>query len=208
MTVALAALSGLLLVVLVVTAVSLRLQKLHHAENLVATEKSLTAMGVELESLRDAAAEAQDRLNSWRSASETSERLRLEREWAELAGPSVPLPAPWDGTLGAALATELEIIRETVGTPSTLEVVGAGTARETAGRFPLALSAEFLRAAARASDEMRVRLDGNVVVSGTSDACPDLSQLQETVRRAGARLQVDSTDGGFTATLRFDGDDA
>ena len=49
------------------------------------------------------------------------ERLRTERTWAELAGPSVPLPVPWDGTVWAAVAIELEMIREEIGTPSRLE---------------------------------------------------------------------------------------
>jgi hypothetical protein len=49
------------------------------------------------------------------------ERLRLEREWRDVAGPAAPLPSAWDGTVAAALAVELEIVREVVGTPSTLD---------------------------------------------------------------------------------------
>src|SRR5262245_57358643 len=37
------------------------------------------------------------------------ERVRLEREWREVTGIPVPLPQPWDGSIRAALAVELEI---------------------------------------------------------------------------------------------------
>lgn len=50
------------------------------------------------------------------------ERVRLAREWHDLAGATVPLPVSWEDPVAAALAIELELIRESIGTPSRFEV--------------------------------------------------------------------------------------
>lgn len=50
------------------------------------------------------------------------ERVRLEREWHDIAGAAAPAPVSWDDPVAAALAIELELIRESIGTPSQLEV--------------------------------------------------------------------------------------
>src|SRR5262245_58863232 len=60
------------------------------------------------------ATDAEDRLAAADTLWEL-ERVRLEREWREFTGIPTPLPESWDGSIRAALAVELELIREVIG---------------------------------------------------------------------------------------------
>jgi hypothetical protein len=95
------------------------------------------------------------------------ERLRIEREWLDVVGPGIDLPQEWDGTIAAVVATELAVIRETIGTPSELTLrsptappnpaVAAVTAR---------ISVEMLRTLARSGEEMDVVLTSETLTVG------------------------------------------
>lgn len=216
MTVALAALSAALAVALTLVTAVLMSQRRALRERVAAEEAGRTLAESALAEARDEAVEAvenlerlQRALHGRMAAVESGERLRIEREWCELAGPEAALPAPWDGTLSCVVANELEIIREIVGTPSTLEIVGGqdgqGGHDQGVDRERLGLGAEFVREAARASDEMRVRVGGDLVVFGTASTLPPLDGTRAAAERAGAELVVEPAEGGFVATLRFSG---
>ena len=146
------------------------------------------------------------RLGAARREAEVAERLRLQREWAELAGPGAALSVGWDASLACTVACELEIIREVVGTPATVETV-AGDRPPEGPR--LALAAEFLRAAALDADEMQVEVGDTVVVEASSGPpgrpgpTPHLESITALVRDTGADVSIQATDGGFTAILSF-----
>lgn len=219
MTVALAALSAALAVALVLAITRLRAESARLKDRVAAEEaareraESAAARSAgDAEQARRSLEEVQRSVRGSMAAVESGERLRIEREWSELAGPSATLPAAWDGTLACVVANELEIIREVVGTPSTLEIDGSTGARAdgahagdggTRDGQMLVLSAEFVREAARASDEMRVRVAGDVVVFGSAGSIPSLGGTRAAAERAGADLMVEAAEGGFVATLRF-----
>lgn len=150
------------------------------------------------------------------------ERIRLEREWRDVAGPAAPLPEPWDGTVRAALAVELEIIREVVGTPSSLDgppppdgTPDQSPAPATATAAPaVRLGAELLRELARSGDEMFVDVsdDGpgiaisvRTVASDKSADDPGLLRLSAAAGSAGGRLEWSPATDGIVAQLRFPG---
>jgi hypothetical protein len=137
------------------------------------------------------------------------ERLRLEREWAEVAGTPAPTPVPWDRGLRAAIAVELEIIREVIGTPSQLEpaVQSEDTNPETALAATL-LATEVLRRLAHVGDEMMVSVsaDADVSVAVTTvlaDAEPDLSRLTAAAAALGGELTLSSNSGELKTHLRL-----
>lgn len=88
-------------------------------------------------------------------------RVRCEREWGEIAGTTTELPVPWDGTCTAAIAVEVEAIREGIGTPGRLTTEGSGV--QGAGD-PLTamivtfLAGELLRRLARIGEELVVQV--------------------------------------------------
>jgi hypothetical protein len=137
------------------------------------------------------------------------ERVRLEREWAEVTGSTAPLPEPWDGSSRAALAVELEIIREVIGVPSRLEPAGASRPEDpftAMGTFRLA--AEVLRALARVGEEMEVAFDADGAVTMTilTDgvaAEPHLERLTTAAAAMGGELEVLLTAGGLRARLHL-----
>jgi hypothetical protein len=157
------------------------------------------------------ASDAEDRLAAADTLWEL-ERIRLEREWREVTGIPTPLPEPWDGTIRAALAVELEIIREVIGLPTSLErhghagapapidpVVSLGIAR---------LTAEILRVLARVGEEMVVAVepDGSVamaVATEGSGPAPDLDHLAAAATALGGELGVRHLDGGIEARFRL-----
>lgn len=214
MTVALAALSAALAVALLLVTAMFTSDRRKLRDRAAVAESGRARAESDLEAALAETQQGRENMERFRhglsegiAAVESGERLRIEREWSELAGPEAALPAPWDGTLACVVANELEIIREVVGTPSTLEIAAAGDARgggeQSVDGLRLGLSAEFVREAARASDEMRVRIGGDVVVFGIAGSVPGLEGTRAAAERAGAELTVEPAEGGFVATLRF-----
>ena len=136
------------------------------------------------------------------------ERLRAEREWLDVVGPGVPLPVPWDGSVGAVVATELSVIREVVGTPSQVTWQGAGRPASPAEAAATArLGVEMVRCMARCGEEMEVEI-GDDFVSVVQpipldEPPPDLTVLEEVAARAGLSLTVERADERSTVRLSF-----
>jgi outer membrane murein-binding lipoprotein Lpp len=136
------------------------------------------------------------------------ERLRVEREWADVVGPGEDLPVAWDGTLGAAVATELAIIREVIGTPSELDTGSPVIISDPLqGALIVRLCAELLRTLGRSGDHMSVRVTRqNVIVDQPADSQPpDTDRLSRAARRAGAELNVTSDAEKLRVQLRLPG---
>lgn len=136
------------------------------------------------------------------------ERLRVEREWADVVGPGEDLPVAWDGTLGAAVATELAIIREVIGTPSELDTGPPVIISDPLqGALIVRLCAELLRTLGRSGDHMTVRVTRqNVIVDQPADTQPpDTGRLSRAARRAGAELNVTSDAEKLRVQLRLPG---
>jgi hypothetical protein len=154
------------------------------------------------------------------------ERLRLEREWREVTGTPVPLPQPWDGSIRAAIAVELEIIREVIGIPTRLEPgdpaaaseapgpVAAAPDPEAVGQDPVAtlgvarLSAEVLRSLARVGEELVVVVEpeGSVTMAVATEGTgpePNLGRLPEAATSLGGDLALRPIAGGFEARFRL-----
>ena len=150
------------------------------------------------------------------------ERVRLEREWTEVAGPGAALPVVWDGSVAAALTIELEIIREVTGTPSRLEPDAVGrdatgsvapgdAAADGDGSWVLAgLGCELLRLVARHADELVVRLEGpphspEIMAEALgATALGDLSSIEAAAKGAGLTLTVGQTAESCVAWLTSD----
>ena len=116
------------------------------------------------------------------------ERVRLDREWLEVAGPGVELPTLWDGSLAAGLAIELAVIREVIGTPSEMSVIVSRPCRDPVA---LRVACELLRALARSGDEMYVEItDHEIAVSQDQDHIPDLTYLQLAAEHSGMALSA------------------
>jgi hypothetical protein len=136
------------------------------------------------------------------------ERFRLEREWAELSGTPTPLPEPWDGGIHAAMAVELEIIREVIGVPTRLDPAGAPPMDPLTALGAARLTAEVLRGVARVGEEIVVSFepDGEVVANIATDGegtAPDLGRLRTVAEQLGGDLVVLPTDDGLQARLRL-----
>lgn len=134
------------------------------------------------------------------------ERLRVEREWLDVVGPGVALPAPWDGSLAPVVATELSVIRETIGTPSELTLEEPARLSSPAHAAAVArISVEMLRLLARSGEEMDVRLDGRSLTVGQpvfpGEPPPDLGALSEVASAAGLELTIRVSEGRSTARL-------
>ena len=206
MTAVLAGLAGVLLAALVVAVWRQSQATGRHSRQLADAAAAKRSVEIQLAETEGAVQDLERRLRAAQAGAEAAERLRLQREWAELAGPGAGLPVTWDGSLACTVGSELEIIREVVGTPATVEVDGDA---RTPGGFRLALSAEFLRAAALDADEMRVRVGERLVVEGSAGASgqpastPHLDSITRLVQEAGAELLVDVSESGFTASLTF-----
>jgi len=135
------------------------------------------------------------------------ERLRLEREWREVAGPAAPLPVPWDGTAGAAIAVELELIREVVGTPSRLQIdSGSGRDDPAAALWITRLTGELLRRLAHTGEELAVTIstptDVEVTVAIEPGAVvPDIHPLDQMASAAGGAVQLTADVDVWRATV-------
>ncbi len=136
------------------------------------------------------------------------ERLRLEREWADIVGPATPLPVPWDGSVRGVVAVELDIIREVIGTPSRIEPAATSTAAEPAVAVAtVRLATEILRRLAKAGEEISVTFTTDtditmaIAVEG-DEVKPDLADLTTTAAELGGLLTLLETDEGFEAQLR------
>ena len=128
------------------------------------------------------------------------------------------MPAAWDGTVRAALAVELEIIREVVGTPSSLDDqvdsdTASGPPTGPATAVPaVRVAAELLRELARTGDELFVTVsDGGPgiaisvrsVASDRVAADPALMRLSAAAGSAGGRLEWSPAPDGTVAQLWF-----
>jgi hypothetical protein len=134
------------------------------------------------------------------------ERLRVQREWLDVVGPGVDLPVPWDGSIAAVVATELSVIRETIGTPSELSV------QEQVGHLPPGVAGvvaraavEMLRTLARSGEEMTVEMAaGSLTVAqpvAPGEKPPDLLPLARVVSDAGLELSAEVSDSRLVSTL-------
>jgi hypothetical protein len=177
----------------------------HRAEQ---AELALTAAGERADRSDRRAADIEGRVAAIAALWEL-ERVRLEREWAEVTGSTAALPEPWDGGSRAALAVELEIIREVIGVPSRMEPAGEARPEDpftAMGTFRLA--AEVLRALARVGEEMEVAFEGDGAVTMTilTDgvaAEPHLERLTAAAAAMGGELGVLRTAGGLQARLQL-----
>jgi hypothetical protein len=139
------------------------------------------------------------------------ERLRLEREWADLAGATAPLPETWDGTIRPAIAIELELIREVIGVPTRLEPGDPPALLDPLDALNTTrITAEVLRRLARVGEEITVTFapDGAIVMSVVTDgprAEPDLAQLTAVAVQLHGELAVQPTEGGLEARVAFGG---
>jgi hypothetical protein len=136
------------------------------------------------------------------------ERLRIEREWLDVVGPGVPLPQPWDGTVNTVVATELSVIRETIGTPSELDLHPPSAPLSPARAAVAArVSVELLRTLARSGEEMDVTISPDelqVVQSiAPGETAPDLSALAAVAATADLELSLEVREGRSTARLRL-----
>lgn len=141
------------------------------------------------------------------------ERLRLEREWYAIGGPSIPMPSGWDGTdgtdLSAAVAVELEVIREVVGTPGHLDPPGNPVTADPATSIIVTrLAGELLQTLARGGLELSVSIEDDeelavAVATGAVETAEDLSRLSAAASRAGGELGVEAGDDGLRVELRL-----
>jgi hypothetical protein len=141
------------------------------------------------------------------------ERLRLEREWNAIGGLAMPMPAGWDGTdgtdLSAAVAVELEVIREVVGTPGRIATpTQPVTADPATAIIVTRLAGELLRALARGGLELNVSIEADddlavAVATAAAETAEDLSRLATAASRAGGRLDVQPVDEGVRVEVRL-----
>jgi hypothetical protein len=135
------------------------------------------------------------------------ERLRLEREWADIVGTATPLPVPWDGSVRGVVAVELDIIREVIGTPSRIEPAATSAAEPAVAVATARLATEILRRLAKAGEEILVTFESDtdvtmaIAVEG-NEVKPDLSDLITTAAELGGHLTLLETEEGFEAQLR------
>jgi hypothetical protein len=141
------------------------------------------------------------------------ERLRLEREWFAIGGLAMPMPAGWDGAdgtdLSAAVAVELEVIREVVGTPGHLEPRNEPVNADPATAIIVTrLAGELLRTLARGGLELSVSIEDDdelavAVATGAAETAEDLSRLATAASRAGGSLDVQPVEDGVRVEVRL-----
>jgi hypothetical protein len=141
------------------------------------------------------------------------ERLRLEREWNAIGGLAMPMPIGWDGAdgtdLSAAVAVELEVIREVVGTPGRIATpTQPVTADPATAIIVTRLAGELLRTLARGGLELSVSIEADdelavAVTTPAAEAADDLSRLAIAASRAGGRLDVGPVDEGVRVEVRL-----
>jgi hypothetical protein len=134
------------------------------------------------------------------------ERVRVEREWADLAGPGALLPVEWQPTVGAVVAIELEMIKEVIGTPASLEIDSSdGATSGSASALTARLSAELVRKLARSGEEMAVAIGASELTVAHPDGGdpPDLQRLVDAAAWAGGELRQTVAEGNFVVRLRY-----
>jgi hypothetical protein len=141
------------------------------------------------------------------------ERLRLEREWYAIGGLAMPMPAGWDGAdgtdLSAAVAVELEVIREVVGTPGRLDPPARPVTADPATAIVVTrLAGELMRTLARGGLELSVSIEDDdelavAVATEAEETAKDLSRLAIAASRAGGRLDVQTLDDGVKVEVRL-----
>jgi hypothetical protein len=123
------------------------------------------------------------------------------------------MPAGWDGAegtdLSAAVAVELEVIREVVGTPGHLEPsTRAVTADPGTAIVVTRLAGELMRTLARGGLELSVSIEDDdelavAVATGAAETAEDLSRLSTAASRAGGSLDVQPVDEGVRVEVRL-----
>jgi flagellar biosynthesis GTPase FlhF len=141
------------------------------------------------------------------------ERLRLEREWNAIGGLAMPMPAGWDGAdgtdLSAAVAVELEVIREVVGTPGRIATPAQPVTADPATAIIVTrLAGELLRALARGGLELSVSIEADddlaiAVATAAAETADDLSRLATAASHAGGTLDVQPVDEGVRVEVRL-----
>ncbi len=130
------------------------------------------------------------------------ERLRVEREWGEVTGTAEPLPVPWDASLQAAIAVELEIVREVIGVPTRVELSGlSGVPTPRATGAAARLTSEVIRTLAKVGEELAVSFDpdGALIIRVATmrpDFEPDLAPFGR-VERGSRRRSVRAVHHGW-----------
>jgi hypothetical protein len=134
------------------------------------------------------------------------ERVRVEREWADLAGPGVALPIQWQPTVGVVVAIELEMIKEVIGTPASLEIDSSdGATTGSASAVAARLSAELVRKLARSGEEMTVEIGPSELTVAHPDGgdLPDLERLIDAAASAGGELRQTVSEGTLVVRLSY-----
>jgi hypothetical protein len=141
------------------------------------------------------------------------ERLRLEREWYAIGGLAMPMPPGWDGAdgtdLAAAVAVELEVIREVVGTPGHLDPPSQPVTADPATAIVVTrLAGELMRTLARGGLGLSVSIEDDeelavAVATEAEETAEDLSRLATAASRAGGRLDVHTVDDGVKVVVRL-----
>lgn len=155
---------------------------------------------VPLKRARAENAAVRERLDAFGETLLRLERLRRRREWAILAGPS--LADPWQGAdvepfaaLCASLGTELEAIREEVGTPGVLQAGEGPDLPAAVAALGLRAEVELLRRLAPLCEELEVSVGRGETglwlrteaasVSDAAEAGRNVAQLEEALAAAG-----------------------
>jgi hypothetical protein len=135
------------------------------------------------------------------------ERLRAAREWADVVGPGIDLPMAWDDGMAALIAAELAVIRETMGTPSELELIDRSPMKADRAAVVGRAGIEVLRRLARSGDVMNVVLDRQELrvtqPVAADESRPDLSDLREACAAGGLQLTTTEADDHWEIALAF-----
>ena len=122
----------------------------------------------------------------------------------------VPLPVPWEDGIRAAVAVELEMIREVMGTPSRLDPASPSMHLDPVDSVAVSrLATEVLRRLARTGEELVVSFGVDDVtmaaVDGPVTPEPDLTRLAETAAALGSELTLLTTADGVLVRIRLPG---
>lgn len=140
------------------------------------------------------------------------ERLRQSRlagtpTLRAASGPGMNIAAD----LGAAIALELELMREEVGTYAEVTSIDLGTSVSPREALAVLRVVQELSAAlAKRADELKITVDRDgdvtrvtVEAAGWSEAAPSHGPLEQGVTALDGTIELRSEDGGLTAEVRL-----